>query len=959
MNDDAVSFAPNTSNPTPPLVPPSSAERPRTDTVAWTPTPRASGAEQPVAVATDEDPLRTVDPAPGDTLTTTGLPRVPGYEILSVLGRGGMGVVYKARQERLNRLVALKMILAGDHTSAEAKVRFLAEAEAIAKVQHPGIVQVYELGTHQGHPYFALEYVEGGSLDKLLAAGPLLPTVAAALVMKLADAVQAAHAQGIVHRDLKPANVLLGGEVVRSCDGQAVSGTTSPPHHLASPKVTDFGLAKQLNTGEGLTATGAVMGTPSYMAPEQALGNASQIGPATDVYALGAILYECLTGRLVFRGATVIDTLDMVRRQEPVPVRQLQPKVPQDVETICHKCLRKEPGQRYASAAALADDLRRFLDGQPIAARPVGRLERMWKWCRRYPTAAALIVVATLAAFLASGLAAWAVNAEHEARSATEAERLAKVEAQTQKQNAEEANAQTKARLIEIEKGIALLGDIFDEIDLSKIQQEGRKLEWVLGERLRKAARDLREEAIADPLTVANLQHVLGVSLYRLGHYADAVPLLEASRMAKARILGPTHADTFACLRVLAAAYLKSGKSDLALPLLEGVLQERKAELGPDHEDTLTSMNDLALSYLEADKPALAVPLLEEALRRYRAIGANESCITSVLNNLALVYDQIGRQEKVLPLLEEVVEIRKRVQGPNHPETLRSVANLAGAYQDNGKPAAAVQLLDNVLPQQKAILGPDNPDTLHSMGILAGSYWRAGQFDRSVPLFEELLPLQAAKFGREHPDTLRTIANLGVNYKDTGRLTEAVPLLEEAYKASRHHPTLRWVGRQLMDAYLKTGKKEQVTVLGKELVAAARAAWPARSSPLMTELSNIATRLLEAHAWAEAEAILHECLVIYEQRGPNALATFGIKAILGHALMGQRKYAEAEPYLLQGYQGMKASQAQLSPRNNRRLVECAENLVQLYEATGKPEEAAKWKKELEAAKAKQPRPAPK
>jgi tetratricopeptide (TPR) repeat protein/tRNA A-37 threonylcarbamoyl transferase component Bud32 len=310
---------------------------------------------------------------------------IPGYQILSVLGRGGMGVVYKARHVRLNRLVALKMMLAGAHSSSEQCARFRSEAEAVARLQHPNIVQIYEIGEHDGRPFFSLELVEGGSLEKKLEGNPQPPRLAAELVETLARAMHVAHRAGIIHRDLKPANILL-----QLAEGGSVSNLQA-----AVPKVTDFGLAKSLDNQEGQTQTGAIMGTPSYMAPEQAAGKTREIGPGVDIYALGSILYDLLTGRPPFRGETVMDTLNQVQCMEPLPPVRLQPTVPRDLETICLKCLQKEPGKRYASALELADDLRCFLANKPIKARPVGVTERILKWARRHPAAAALVVVSS------------------------------------------------------------------------------------------------------------------------------------------------------------------------------------------------------------------------------------------------------------------------------------------------------------------------------------------------------------------------------------------------------------------------------------------------------------------------------------------------------------------------------------------------------------------------------------
>jgi WD40 repeat protein len=321
--------------------------------------------------------------APVPTAASPHWPTVPGYQILGELGRGGMGVVYKARQVSLGRLVALKMILAGDCAGTEELARFRAEVEAVARLQHPNLVQVYEVGERDGRPYFAMEFVDGGSLDGRAGGRPQSPKWAAQMVETLARAIHTVHQRGIVHRDLKPGNVLL------TADG--------------APKVADFGLAKRLDA-EGPTVTGDILGTPSYMPPEQAAGRTREIGPAADVYSLGAILYELLTGRPPFDGETPWETVNRITSEEAVTPRRLQPRIPRDLETICLKCLQKEPRKRYVSARALADDLRRFLDDEPIQARRIGLWERAVKWARRRPAAAALLVVSCLAALaLAAG----------------------------------------------------------------------------------------------------------------------------------------------------------------------------------------------------------------------------------------------------------------------------------------------------------------------------------------------------------------------------------------------------------------------------------------------------------------------------------------------------------------------------------------------------------------------------
>jgi len=330
------------------------------------------------------------------------LPRIPGYEVEAVLGRGGMGIVFRARHLGLKRLVALKMALAGAYAEPRDRRRFQREAEAVAGLRHPNIVQIYDVGEAGCLPYFTMEYVEGGSLAQKLAGTPQPARQAAALLATLAAAVHAAHATGTIHRDLKPANILL-----------AADGT---------PKVSDFGLARRLDGDTALTRTGTVLGTPSYMAPEQVEGKPDAVGPATDVYALGAVLYELLTGRPPFRAETAAETLRQVISQDPVPPSRLNAKVPRDLETICLNCLHKEPARRYASAAALADDLRRFGEGRPIQARPLGWGARVWRWCRRKPAAAALVATALALVGLAIGGGLWLERQRAERRQAAEAD---------------------------------------------------------------------------------------------------------------------------------------------------------------------------------------------------------------------------------------------------------------------------------------------------------------------------------------------------------------------------------------------------------------------------------------------------------------------------------------------------------------------------------------------------------
>ena len=369
---------------------------------ATAPSPGSPDGAPPETLSVSGRPLSPAGAAPVPGPDDPAAP--PGYVVERELGRGAMGIVYLARQTALNRPVALKMILANGPAPAANLVRFLAEAEAAAAVDHPHVVRVYDFGQHAGRPFLAMEYLSGGTLAARLESGPVPPREAAGLVEKVARGVAAAHALGIVHRDLKPGNVLLG--------------------ERGEPKVADFGLAKR-GTGGDLTHTQAVMGTPAYMAPEQAGGKAKFVTPAADVWALGVILYECLTGHKPFDGPDVWAILQAVRAADPVPPRRRVPAVPRDLELVCLKCLAMNPTERYAAAGELADDLARFGAGESVSVRPPGPAEQAARWVRRKPTLAAAYALGVLAVLLGSlgGLAGWQWRAAKRARDEVESQR--------------------------------------------------------------------------------------------------------------------------------------------------------------------------------------------------------------------------------------------------------------------------------------------------------------------------------------------------------------------------------------------------------------------------------------------------------------------------------------------------------------------------------------------------------
>lgn len=593
--NETTGFEPNVTTDTPAgtvdhpsTVHPNATSNPSAGTVD-----EAGTIDQPKPVPDDGG---TVDHEPAPRVDrskqTRELPTVPGYEILSELGRGAMGVVYKAQQTGLNRVVALKMVLAGAHASKLQLARFDLEARAVARLQHPNIVQIHEIGEQDGLPYFSLEFVDGGTLAKLIDHQPQSPRTAAEMAETLARAMQFAHEQNIIHRDLKPENILLTRSAPRgsgsvSMDPSArthssMSSKTAETGAVApviTPKISDFGLAKAIeDEGSSNTASGTIMGTPSYMAPEQARGDKSAHGPLCDLYSLGAILYELLTGRPPFQGASILDTLDQVRNREPVPVRQLQPKVPIDLETICLKCLQKDANKRYTTCAELADDLARFLAGHPIQARPVSGVERFWRWCRRNPKVAGLTAAAVLMLVCTAVVSLWAalamsaknkiietektsaINSAHEAEEA----RIAAVAAE--KESAENSRIASEQSAIALSTLQKLISKVQDETGLESapetVEFKRFMMQTALDGVLVVSKKGEGSTSLEATQAAAHMQ--LGQMLKQLGKSKEAmVEFQKVYEIAKARVVIKQGTD--AARRNLAAALVMLAEMDKEL----------------------------------------------------------------------------------------------------------------------------------------------------------------------------------------------------------------------------------------------------------------------------------------------------------------------------------------------------------------------------------------------------------
>lgn len=628
------------------------------------------------------------------------VPDVQGYQILGELGRGGMGVVYRARQRGLKRLVALKMVLSGGHASAEQLARFRAEAEAVAQLQHPNIVQIYDVGERDGLPFFALEFIDGQALDQLIDGQPQQPLRSAAIVEKLALAMHYAHEQGIVHRDLKPANILLT--------------------EYGIPKVTDFGLVKRLEADSSQTRTGTIMGTPSFMAPEQARCE-REIGPAADTYALGAILYTMLTGRPPFMGPSALDTVMMVIRSEPVPPSRMQPKLARDIEIICMKCLQKDPEKRYDSAAGLAEDLRRFQAGEPILARPVGYTERVWRWCRRNPRVAVLTALAmmlALALMIGGPAAAVVINAQRaaaiEARTEAEASAITakraegKAEAarQVADENAEVANQQRQLALETLNNVVTKVEEeLRDRTELSDLRQVVLQLAM---DGLERVSRSSETANFADR-TIGAAHQRMGDILLRAGKAEEARGQYQRALAIFDKLLDTAEAD----LVRWNSALTHDGLGDVSRKQLED------QQLAREHYTTALEIRKLL-------QETSTSPQLKSFM--IRASLANSFGRLSLL-----ALDLSGQPKRSAELSELAIEQSEALMQelPDHPIPKQALAGAWTLYADAlfriGRADAARQFAEQAMELRVALLN-DAPESVKARQDVAISNWTLGDF---------------------------------------------------------------------------------------------------------------------------------------------------------------------------------------------------------------------------------------
>ncbi|HEY0456200.1 MAG TPA: serine/threonine-protein kinase, partial [Verrucomicrobiae bacterium] len=802
---------------------------------------------------------------------------VGDYELIEEIAHGGMGVVYKARQLSLNRLVAVKMILAGKLASGLAIERFQNETEAAAQLDHPNIVPIFEVGQHDGLHYFSMKLVEGRNLAQAIGGQPMELGRAVEIMIKVARAVHYAHQRGILHRDLKPANILLGAD--------------------DEPHVTDFGLAKLLEKETSLTQSMEIMGSPAYMAPEVAMGRAKQATTAADVYSMGAVLYEMLTGRPSFEGESYTDILRKLVEEEPKSPRSLNRQVDPDLQTICLKCLHKDAAARYGSAEQIVQELILWKTGKPIAARAIGNGERFWRWCKRKPALAATGAFAALLLVVISiggPIALWRINqAKSKADLAAKQAVSEKKVAQTELSRSREIVRFLKEMLANVGPSVALGRDTV-----------------LLREILDNTAKRITAELTNQPAIEAELRSTLATTYTDLGEYKVAEEMLRRAITISTKLYETNslfEADEWHQLGGVLYYQNKLSPAEAAYGRSSDIYQRLVGTNSVEMAGNISSMANLREKqdkFEEAEKLSRTALALKE-----KFFDRKSPDIATALCNLANLLGKLGKFEEAEKLSREAFETRQATLSTNHPHLQVSMDDLANILTARGKLSEAVDLQTKALAMRRRNLGDSHPSVATSLCNLANVQWQMGKLSEAEANYREAIRLEEqSSRGTKSPTDLSNLAGL---LTQQNRLAEAEELMREAVLLEE-----KQFGADSLNAGRAIGKLAQV--------------------------------LFAQHKLPEAEEMARRAMGIWEKERPDDWRTFSAKNIVGGILLQERNFREAEPLLMEAYRGLKQRESRITAAGKDLYKSVFRNLAALYLATNRSNLAYEVQQELKS-----------
>lgn len=846
-----------------------------------------------------------------------------------------MGEVWLAEQkEPVRRRVALKLIRAGMN-SREVVARFESERQALALMDHPTIAKVFDAGsTPLGAPYFVMECVAGLPITDYCDNHRLSTRARLELFMRVCEGVQHAHQKAIIHRDLKPSNIL-----VTEVDGQP------------APKIIDFGVAKAL--GQKLTAdtmftrVGALVGTPEYMSPEQASSSGEDIDTRTDVYSLGIVLYELLAGeppidlrKVAFeeflrrlredeppKPSTKIRTqapatsTDLARKRQTEPVA-LARQMRGDLDSITLKALEKDRSRRYGSPSDFAADIGRYLRNEAVIAVPPSAAYQVRKFARRYRTA-----LATIAAVLLVLLAAAAFSVRQSIRA-----------------NREAAIAQAVNDFLQ--------NDLLAQASAANQAGPSAKPNPHLEVRavLDRAAARIQGKLQGQPAIEAAIRDTIGQTYMDIGLYSNAKDQLNQALQLQRRVLGTRDPTTIKTISRLGVIAFLEGKYPEAEALDNEALRIQRAVLGPNHPDTLKGMNNLSNVYWAEGRYSQADALLTETLDiERRVLGSDAPGTLASLNNLANVNFAQGKFLEAETLYSQTVEVRRRVLGPEHPNTLTAMGNLANTYMSEGKFAQAEALTRETLEIERKVLGPEHPNTLQCMDNLAVIQAERGEYNDSAALLGQISEISRRTLGPEHPDTLRHMENLASVYTEQAKYQDAEELFGRTIEVSdrvlgpEHPLTLAFLA-DFAEMFQREGQYRLAETHASRALMARRRVLGSENPDTIASAADLALAYIAEGKFAEAEPLSREVLEYDRNKQPDNWQRFRAESLLGASLAGQKKYPEAEPLLLEGYQGMAARKDRMAVPDQYHIGRARVWILQLYRSWGKPEKADQWRR---------------